>query len=818
MGWITDVINNSDFSGAQNWINQQKEESWAAEKEEERRKDRVNASEGVSYDPAPAQTAKEAIAQSKEKIKETVTGGTGRTEGQQSGSKGADTSGSLADKIGKVKQNTVSYTPEPEPEPEQTSTPIPAAAEEEPQVYAPEPGTQVSAGERRAEQQSPVLSSAEETPENPKSENGKITSRSKGEPVVYTGGTAGTIGMKRNTAQSIAAQTKAEFTEEDDDSTILAKYWAMSPEEQAEQVGNPRVQAALRAQANQQAAGNRGNGYLPTNPLYSEGFSTRGEYDPRATQYSFNGQMREVGVENNRPYDRPLYPAQQNNDQRAAEYLAAWQRRNADIQQQRALQNYQYDPLQAAILRANAGLGGSGTETRGYDPGIRLANDQQYLADNGFSWAGNPSMQSENRGGTYVPPTAEGQEDYDTQVRILKDRGYSQEDAERMAAEEFGNYTYSGDQPSYVRRDVPMVNADSGPARQGYYLEGFQQAIEQGMNEADAMQYGENYATAKMNQLQKAGQMTDAERARRNPNASYYYEPVAGTGTGRKYYSGADRAEAQAPKEPATTPAQTPATTPTTGGQGTGTNRPGADAAITDIMGGSNSREPDSVRFAREAAERRNAGTGTRTGTGAGTNKAAVNQNAGSATKAGTTTKSGTGSGTDIPKGSMTFKPTYGQGGDVVKAPYRKGGYSEEELIAMGNNAYGKKSGNNVYEGYYEWNGKYYPVDQVKANYYKANRNSYKGWEEPMREYYNNFGTFYGYRPDWKTAGGVNVWKQNRQPAGRSYGGGGSTVNNNQQRLRLSGYSGGSGGSTNYGRGSTANNGIYWNGNTSWSI
>ena len=489
------------------------------------------------------------------------------------------------------------------------------------------------------------------------------------------------------------------------------------------------------------------------------------------------------------------------------------------------MQNYQYDPLQAAILRANAGLGGSGLETRGYDPGLRLANDPQYLADNGFSWAGNPSMQSEDRGGTYEPPTPEGQEDYDTQVRILKDRGYSQEDAERMAAEEFGPYTYSGDQPSYVRRDVPQGTANPGDALQSYIQEGLQQATGQGLQGNEAQNYAVRYANERMNVLQNAAQMTPAEAARRNPRTtSYYYEPVPGTGTGSNTYAGP---AAGTPAESGTqTPALTEAqrrfeqeeaaglwNTEVPGGNeripGTETyqpapGRPGADAAVEDIMNGNGtSREPDSVRFAREAAERRNAGTGSVTGTGTGAGTAAGD----TASKAGS--GSGSGSGTDVPKGSKTYKPTYGQGGDVVKAPYKAGGYTEDELKKMGNNAYGKKSGNNVYEGYYEWNGKYYPVDQVKANYYKANRNSYRGWEEPMREYYNTFGTFYGYRPDWKTAGGVNVWKQNRPSTRRSYGGGGGSAS-----AQVS-YAGGG---NNYGRGSTANNGIYWNGNTSWSI
>lgn len=105
------------------------------------------------------------------------------------------------------------------------------------------------------------------------------------------------------------------------------------------------------------------------------------------------------------------------------------------------------------------------------------------------------------------------------------------------------------------------------------------------------------------------------------------------------------------------------------------------------------------------------------------------------------------------PKGSTTFTPSYGQ--DMkqgVKAPYKTGGYTEAEIRALGNRPYTDANGRSQYEGYYYWNGKWYPVDQEKAAYYQK-YHTYDGWEEPMRDYYNTFGTFYGYRPDWKTAG-----------------------------------------------------------------
>ena len=287
--------------------------------------------------------------------------------------------------------------------------------------------------------------------------------------------------------------------------------------------------------------------------------------------------------------------------------------------------------------------------------------------------------------------------------------------------------------------------------------------------------------------------------------------------TGKRYQeprrNGEERAEQGMKYNP-------PATPPATGGTPAtrensfpnNPNRPGANAEVNSWDGNAGQREPDSVRFAREAAERRNAGTQTQSGTGSsgsggttGDNlQAGVSKDKGTGSGTGTGTGSGSGGkGSDVPKGSTYFTPSYGQDMEKgVKAPYRKGGYSAEEIEKMGNKAAGKWQGNaniNFYEGYYYnyLDKKYYPVDQIKANYYREN-GSYAGWNEGMRDYWNTFGTFYGYRPNWRTTG-------------RSGGGGG-------------GYSGGrgGGGGYSYGGGSSsgaaANNGYYWNGNTSWSI
>lgn len=245
------------------------------------------------------------------------------------------------------------------------------------------------------------------------------------------------------------------------------------------------------------------------------------------------------------------------------------------------------------------------------------------------------------------------------------------------------------------------------------------------------------------------------------------------------------------------------------GGQ-TNNNRPGADAALQEIMDRA-AAAGLTYGGANQPAATGNTPAGTTTST---TTSAGNTSTSGSKAGSGTTAKAGTGEARaekQAPKGSIYFTTSYGQGGSGVKLPYKSGGYTAAEIEAVGNNARSDQkyyNGSKAYEGYYlAPNGKYYPIDQEKAAYYIANGNSYKGWEEPMREYYNTFGTFYGYRPDWKTAGGKNVWKQNNASPSRSY----------------SSYSGGNlsysptSSGRSYGRGTTANNGMYWNGLTSWN-
>lgn len=121
----------------------------------------------------------------------------------------------------------------------------------------------------------------------------------------------------------------------------------------------------------------------------------------------------------------------------------------------------------------------------------------------------------------------------------------------------------------------------------------------------------------------------------------------------------------------------------------------------------------------------------------------------------GASSSSGKGSGSGVPADYLTLPASYGQeSGKVVKAPYRKGGYSEAELKAMGNSPYTTNRGYTGYEGYYYnvYDKKWYPVDQNKANYYNR-YGTYNGYTQDKADYYNTFGTYYGYKPSWKATG-----------------------------------------------------------------
>ncbi len=203
--------------------------------------------------------------------------------------------------------------------------------------------------------------------------------------------------------------------------------------------------------------------------------------------------------------------------------------------------------------------------------------------------------------------------------------------------------------------------------------------------------------------------------------------------------------------------------------------------------------------------------TGSTSGTTAGTEEefkkeAADNYRSGAAGEQRyDARKAGTGNGnsgtTKPPAGSEYFIPSYGQDMDKgVKAPYRTKGYSAAELEAFGNKPrsdtkYYDDENPLVFEGYYlAPNGKYYPVDQTKYEYWKRNGYNYKGWEEGMRDYWNTYGTFYGYGKRKNYGGGGGGYRYYGGSGGSYYGGSGSSGSSNNS------------------------NGLYYNPNTSWSI
>jgi len=169
---------------------------------------------------------------------------------------------------------------------------------------------------------------------------------------------------------------------------------------------------------------------------------------------------------------------------------------------------------------------------------------------------------------------------------------------------------------------------------------------------------------------------------------------------------------------------------------------------------------------------------------------------------AGTIEKSaGTANEAVIPKGAKKSRPSYGQSGQVVKAPYRVGGYTEAELKAMGNEARRDlvgPDGSMLFEGYYKApDGRYYPVDQGKANYALARGMTdpsqywyYYGYTPDKEAYRNVFGTYYGYTPSWRTTAYSNASGAGPVPApkpsgsvGSAYGAGFSGVDlTGQQR------------------------------------
>jgi len=607
------------------------------------------------------------------------------------------------------------------------------------------------------------------------------------EPVVYTGGESST-GAGNKIVRRMAANTKAALTGEE--------YSGMSPEQLA-WLQTPEGQAAL---ANQQAKA--ANDAALRGAALNSGISFSGQ--PIVQDKTISGQpMSAADAERIQAVNASLAAAD-----------AARNYRDGTPGNQRyvytGLPNPQVIDRNAAGYVPPAGAitqGSGGITTPTFGEVLQgMANDW-LLNRNGGTNPGN-EVTSNYRVGTpgeqrydarYPRTLTPEQEAYinrpdtgpqmetpsfgDVVSEIWGSRG-----EERTGTT--GDLTYSFTPPSKsYESDGTLINPNIGRNSTGewkaiqqedkWIQEGYAEAQKMaGWTERDRRAYAQYYAD------QKA-----AEAQKNQPTEKTWQEQLAE----RKARAGEERAERNS-------------------------NRSGADAALDDILN-SSLNEADKARNYRDGTpggqryvyrpETTTGGTsGSESGSGKGTKDSTKRSGEERAEK-------------NAPKGTK-FTYSYGQPGTGSKLPYQKGGYSASDIEAAGNKArsdFVYNNGSKAYEGYYlAPDGKYYPIDMEKAAYYKANGNSYKGWEEPMREYYKTFGTYYGYRPDWKTAGGKNVWKtnnnvyENYRPAKSSSSSGGSYSNSNN----LS-YAGGSSGRS-YGRGTTTNNGLYWNGNTSWSI
>ena len=484
----------------------------------------------------------------------------------------------------------------------------------------------------------------------------------------------------------------------------------------------------------------------------------------------------------------------------------------------------------------------------------RLAAQQQkkqqilqdrYMEENGFSWTGNPSMSADRTttgsGETFMDPDIQAA--YEHSVQAWLDYGLPEEEAKANAKRALADQmkTTVSELPKTVQRYGEIRAEAQAPAAPTTQAAAASRPTTEPTIEELAKQYGISQGTLEDPDFQKILQNMKAQGMTNSAALSNSYAQFQGTRQDEKRqlvydleekyldeagldysdlgnaeadalharavkeaeeafkeptyrYTGEQRAEKQAPKFTWPTfggKAANTTTTPTTGGTN---NRPGAAAEVAswDQNQGWVQQNEKEGGVIDESSKPRTDKNGNVTTNAAGN---PVTTGSTQSTTQNSTDKSSN------PKGTQYLTPSYGQGGKVVKLPYKSGGYTEAELMALGNKAYGTKYGANVYEGYYQApDGNYYPVDQEKAAYYLKNGYSYDGWEEPMRDYYKTFGTFYGYRPDWKQSGNSNN-NYSFSPRNYSYSSGGNY---------------GSGRS--YGRGSTPSNGLYWNGNTSWSI
>lgn len=457
----------------------------------------------------------------------------------------------------------------------------------------------------------------------------------------------------------------------------------------------------------------------------------------------------------------------------ANDYLAAWQRRQAEIDRQNALEeaNAEDRRRRQALATATYLARSQNREVNeGFgpryllNPPARPSNPFSAYTKPGTPVTPNKAAES----GPNIPqpaPTVQGE----PTVEALADQyGIPQELLNNPDFQNVYNNLKSQGQTNsaalsnaYARFQGKQSDAAAKQVNETV------EQIESGMDNVTREQHQEIVDRVKQ-------QIEDANAYAASRRNGYEYVPpresIAGTpGTGSQ--STTPTGSTTASPAPTTTPTTPGTTTPTRRDSPADGNRPGADAALPEVMNGSGSNgltvdyeyfpwlerpKTDNADAAPRAAA--HAGSGNNTGTGAGTNT-------GTSSNTGTGTGTNTGTGTttsgnyEIPKGSQYFTPSYGQDMKYgVKAPYKYGGYTLEELEGFGNvprSDYKYNNGKPAYEGYYlAPNGNYYPVDQAKANYWRQNGGSYRGWDEGMRSYYNKYGTFYGYRGGGTSRGG----------------------------------------------------------------
>jgi hypothetical protein len=567
--------------------------------------------------------------------------------------------------------------------------------------------------------------------------SGEYRAEANTDKITYTGGKI----AKKNTNVGTASQTKAAITGEEEEEPQWMRDLAEANAEdrrRRQAVANANQELAIRAM-------NAGPQYDPET-VQRVRDQTLAEIEARK-----NNENAQYLAENGFSWTgNPSMSADRMKTGGAAEDTGSkniWDRISAGIASSTNQQQGRINQELTTYGNRNT----QGAKTPEEEARDQLANNQQYLAEEGFSWTANPAMNAKREMYASENKMTESNDVLVRQQMINEltteafANGADPDDpsVQKRIAEEVDKAIIRNGMEEY-RKKYPVTNAPTGGANNtDVEADAIAAGLEPGTKEFN--DYVNNYYKVKDN---RTGRQKDTDKG-------YSYSP--------------DNTSSR-----------------------TTNNRPGAAAEVASWEDNQGWIQQDNKEggVIDESTKPRPDKNGNATTNAAGN---PVTTGSTQSTTQNSTDKSSN------PKGTQYLTPSYGQGGKVVKLPYKSGGYTEAELMALGNKAYGTKYGANVYEGYYQApDGHYYPVDQEKAAYYLRNGYSYEGWEEPMRDYYNTFGTFYGYRKDWKQAGKAG---NNYSYSPRSYS-----------------YSAGGGSSrSSYGRGSTPNNGMYWNGLTSWN-